>query len=139
VLNTSSEDQGYAGFAMLKFYRRQQSKVRWVFLLLLFLPATAKASERDYQDAWCGEHGGQTEVVLADQTRVDCVTATHAVEFDFGKKWAESLGPALYYSIQTGKRAGIVLILNKPGDRKYLVRLKNIIQSLNLKIDVWEM
>lgn len=67
--------------------------------------------EKYYQNKWCSEHHGQAEVVLADQTRADCITATHAIEFDFGKKWVESLGQALYYSLQTGKRAGIVLIL----------------------------
>lgn len=111
-----------------------------VLIIILLLPATARAfPEKHYQDKWCSEHGGQTEVVFPDKTRADCVTDTHAVEFDFGKKWAESLGQALYYSIQTGKRAGIVLILKRPSDRKYLVRLNSTIQHLNLPIDVWEM
>jgi len=68
---------------------------------------------KPYQEKWCTEHGGQVEVVLPDRTRCDCLTETHAIEFDFGKKWAEAIGQALYYAIQTGKKPGIVLILEK--------------------------
>ncbi len=95
--------------------------------------------EKYYQEKWCSEHHGQTEVVLSDKTRADCITETHAIEFDFGKKWAESLGQALYYSLQTGKKAGIVLILESPKDRKYFIRLNSTIQHFNLPIDTWEM
>lgn len=77
--------------------------------------------------------------MLADQTRADCITLTHAIEFDFGKKWAESLGQALYYSLQTGKRAGIVLILERPEDRKYLLRLNSTIEQFKVPVDTWEM
>lgn len=109
--------------------------------LLLFSLAFAGNTrpEKHYQTQWCAEHGGQAEVVLADQTRADCITATHAIEFDFGKKWAEAIGQSLYYSIQTGKRAGIVMILEKPKDRKYWIRLNSTIQHFGLPIDTWEM
>lgn len=110
-------------------------------LACLFFVNTAFAahlnSEKHYQNLWCSEHSGQAEVVLPDRTRADCITATHAIEFDFGPKWAESLGQALYYSLQTGKRAGIVLILESPNDRKYFIRLNSTIQHFNLPIDTW--
>jgi len=38
---------------------------------------------------------------MPDRTRCDCLAKTHAIEFDFGSKWAESLGQSMYYSIQT--------------------------------------
>ena len=68
---------------------------------------SAKWHEADFVDAYCQ---GEIEYVLADRTRVDCLTSTHAIEYDWGKKWAESLGQALFYSAMTGKKAGIVLI-----------------------------
>lgn len=95
-------------------------------------------SEKYYQQKWCMEHNGQVEVVLPDKTRCDCITATNAIEFDFGEKWAESIGQALYYSIQTGKKAGVVLILEKPKDNKYWIRLNTIIQYYKLPIDTWK-
>ena len=77
-------------------------------------------------------------MVLPDQTRCDCLTQTHAIEFDFGTKWAEAIGQSLYYSFQTGKKAGVVLILEKGSDRKYWIRLNSVIQHYKLPIDTWE-
>lgn len=77
-------------------------------------------------------------MVLPDRTRCDCLTSTYAVEFDFGNKWAEAIGQALHYAIQTGKKAGIVLILEKEKDRKYWIRLNTIIQYYDLPIDTWQ-
>lgn len=90
--------------------------------------------EKYYQEQWCQDRG-QVEFVLPDRTRVDCLTETHAVEHDFGQKWAEAIGQSLYYSFQTGKRAGIVLILEKESDRRYWIRLNSTIKHFKLPID----
>ena len=37
------------------------------------------------------EQGGRIEVVLPDRTRCDCVTDTHAIEFDSGSQAAEAI------------------------------------------------
>ena len=66
------------------------------------------------------------------------MTDTHAIEFDFGNKWAESMGQAAYYALQTGKKAGIVLILESAKDRKYWIRLNSTVQHFNLLIDTWK-
>ncbi len=95
--------------------------------------------ERWYQKKWCQEQGGRSEARLPDKTRCDCLTPTHAVEFDFGPKWAEAIGQALYYSLQTGKRGGIVLILEKEQDYNYWLRLNSTIQHFKLPIDTWKM
>ena len=79
----------------------------------------------------------QVEVVLSDGTRCDCVTNTHAIEFDFGDHWSEAVGQSAYYAIQTGKKAGIVLILETMKDRKYWIRLNTTIEHFNLPIDTW--
>jgi hypothetical protein len=50
-----------------------------------------RASGKMISGARCREQGGQIEVVLPDKTRCDCVTNTHAIEFDFGSKWAEAI------------------------------------------------
>ena len=73
-----------------------------------------KHSESAYQQAWCSAKNGITEYENKDFTRVDCLTDTHAVEFDFANKWAESIGQALHYQLMTGKRAKVVLILENP-------------------------
>ena len=75
-------------------------------------------SERSYQNAWCSVNDGIEEYRNKDHTRVDCLTDTHAVEFDFANKWAESVGQALHYQLMTNKRAKVVLILEDPTHQK---------------------
>lgn len=93
-----------------------------------------KWHEADYVDHNCK---GEIEHVLSDRTRVDCLTNTHAIEYDWGKKWAEAIGQSLYYSAMTGKKAGIVLITNPRTKDRYLKRLNKAIESHSLDIDVW--
>ena len=62
---------------------------------------------------------------------------THAIEFDFGINWAEAIGQSSYYSIQTGKKAGIVLILETMKDGKFWIRLNTAIKHFKLPIDTW--
>ena len=80
--------------------------------------------ESSYQRAWCEANKGIVEYENKDKTRVDCLTKTHAVEFDFANKWAESVGQALYYGIKTGLRPKVVLILENP--KKQMVYFKRV-------------
>lgn len=112
-----------------------------LLLLLLALPALSLAGghehpEEWYQERWCASRG-QMEVVLADGSRCDCLTDAYAVEFDFGRKWAEAIGQALNYSAQTGKRPGIVLILERAGDERYVERIRTVDRAFGLGITVW--
>ena len=77
--------------------------------------------EKDYQREWCK---GEIEVVLADRSRVDCMTATHAIEIDWCRKWAEGIGQALYYSKVTGKKAGLALICSVSEIDRFVDRVK---------------
>ncbi len=120
------------------------NRLMWIFFILgISIPSQALAKKEHnewlYQKQWCMDNSGRVEVVLPDKTRYDCLTDTHAVKFEFAKKWAEALGQALYYSIQTGKNAGIVLILEYDQDKKYWIRLNTTIRHFNLPIDVWNM
>ncbi len=81
-------------------------------------------SEAAYQHARCSSHSGTEEFENKDFTRVDCLTSTHAVEFDFANKWAESIGQALHYQLMTSKRAKVVLILENP--KKQMVYFKRV-------------
>lgn len=116
----------------------------WVAVLLTVFsvpgPVSAKRihPERHYQQAWCSDHKGRAEVRLPDGTRCDCLTADNAVEVEFGDKWAEAIGQALFYSIQTGKRAGVVLILESLEDYRFWIRLNSVIDHYHLPIDTWK-
>ena len=75
-------------------------KVILSFLVLLISIASASHIEKEsyYQNIWCRENLGITEYILPDKARVDCLTNSYAVEFDFASKWAESVGQSLYYA-----------------------------------------
>ena len=89
-----------------------------IALILLLICTNANAKhlhpEKYYQKIWCENHSGKQEVILPDYTRIDCLTSTHAIEFDFATKWAEAIGQSLHYSNMTNKKAGIVLIIENP-------------------------
>ena len=116
-------------------------KAAVILIIIVLFPSLLLAKrehpEKWYQQKWCEAHRGQVEVVLPDGTRCDCVTDTHAIEFDFGNKWTEAVGQSLYYSLQPGKKAGIVLILETMKDRKYWIRLNTTIEHFSLPIDTW--
>lgn len=106
------------------------------YLLILAISICTNAAysaEKDYQLKHCV---GEIEFVLPDRTRVDCLTETHAIEYDFGRKWAESIGQSLHYAMWTGRRAGIVLIISE-SEGRFLKRVKAVISHYNLPIDVW--
>lgn len=117
-------------------------KVLITLCLLLFSCGSCFATntylEKEYQEVWCKANNGITEHVLSDKARVDCLTKDYAIEFDFAKKWAESIGQALYYSSCTGKTAGVVLIMENPEqEERYLHRLNEVAKKYNIK--VWTM
>lgn len=82
-------------------------------------------TEKEYQAAWCKAHNGVMEYRLNDKTRVDCLTDTLAVEFDFAPKWHECIGQALYYGRKTRRTPACVLIMeNGTNDMRFLYRLR---------------
>ena len=110
-----------------------------IVLLFLFTFNIVQAKhlyhESDYQKAWCSKNGGILEYKNSDETRVDCLTKTHAVEFDFAKKWAESVGQAEHYALMTGEKRKVVLIIEYPKDFKYLDRVKNLAKKHNFDVE----
>jgi hypothetical protein len=91
-----------------------------------------------YRQQWCTEHRGATEVRMADGSSADCITSTHVVQFQFAQKWSEAIGSALYYSSQTGKKAGIVIIIKEDHDLEYWKRLNATIEYFKLPIRTWK-
>ena len=105
--------------------------------LLLALPLFGKQSERHYQEKFAREIGGQVEVVMKDGTRCDILTATHAIEVDFAKKWAEAIGQSLNYAMQTGKRPAVALVVLSPSDNKYVERVRKISAEYGLGLTIY--
>ena len=109
-----------------------------MFTLLLmyagWLNAGRLHTERWYQAQWCD---WITEHRLIDGTRVDCLTPDHAIEIDFAGKWYEGVGQALHYARLTGRRPGVLLIIEQPDDCRYLARLRNLAGWNQPRLTVW--
>ena len=107
-----------------------------IFSLLLLSCASCpkKYHEKHYQSLLCSELDGEMEYVLEDKTRIDCLTDKYAIEVDFAKKWAESIGQSLYYANMSGKKPAIGLIMDEEKDQRYLKRLQLIATEYNIRV-----
>jgi len=111
--------------------------IKTLLFLLLVLNLQAKHinKEKVYQEHFCKQFGGVSEYRLKDRTRVDCLLNEYAIEVDFAKKWAESIGQSLYYASQTSRKAAVLLIMEDlEKDEKYLRRLKDVSQKHGIEI-----
>lgn len=125
--------------------RTMKWRVAWAVVALMLLASAALAGgprqhpERWYQERWCEERGGTQEVVMPNGSRCDCLTATHAIEFDFADKFKEGIAQALEYSCQSGLAPGLVLIVERPGDKRYVERARAVNECKRLGIMIWEL
>jgi len=97
-----------------------------IILLLSVLQLNAQKTEREYSIIVNCAMNGVGEVSVKSG-RVDVLTKEYAIEIDFARKWKESIGQALWYSLQTNRKPGIVLILKSQSDWKYLQQLHSAI------------
>jgi len=78
---------------------------------------------------------GITEYVLADKSRVDCLSSKYALEVDFANKWAESIGQSLFYAIKTDKAPAVLLIIERgQKDIKYLKRFNTVAKKHGIQL-----
>lgn len=117
-------------------------KYEIIISILIFLSVLAYSSvrtdskihnEKYYQTKLCAELDGVIEYRLIDKTRVDCLTNEYAIEVDFAKKWAESIGQSLFYAEMTGREPAVGLIISKK-DKRFLKRLNLVARKLSIKI-----
>jgi len=110
-----------------------------VLFAVILIPSMVLAErlhpKRWYQERWCAKYFDQGEVSVSDQ--YDCLSQKYVIEFDYADKWYESIGESLHYAIQTGRKAGIVLIMENDSDMKYWIKLKKTIEHYHLPIDIW--
>ena len=84
---------------------------------------------------------GQSEYILKDLSRVDCLTDTHAFEVDWadGMHVYEAIGQSLYYSAATGKLPGILLLIRKENSEKHIRKIREVIKAFDLPIELLEL
>jgi len=111
-----------------------------VLLLGKVLDANAARThiEKWYQDAWCKNTLKiETEVVLSDGTRADCMSPNYAMEFDFGNKWYEGITQTLHYMLLSQRRGILVLIVEKPSELTFVERAYNLIDAFKIPIELY--
>lgn len=74
------------------------------------------------------------EVRLSDGCRVDLLSDTEAIEVDWAKKWAESIGQSLYYSIATDRPAGVILLTRSERDDRYVRRCRAVCDRVGIAL-----
>jgi cation transport regulator ChaB len=109
-----------------------------LFLALLIISLQAKhfQKEKVYQKIFCTQYNGIMEYKLKDKTRVDCLTKNYAIEVDWSKKWAESIGQSLHYALMTGKKPAIVVIQETKKDNHFIGRLKVLCKKYHITLFV---
>ena len=110
------------------------------FILIFFLSLSSKALEKEkyYSEMYCEELSGKVNHNLADKSKVDCLTDTHAYEVDWadGMKVYEAIGQSLYYASQTNKKPGIILLIRKNNSEKHIRKVKEVINFFKLDINL---
>lgn len=117
----------------------------WIVLLgLVLLPSIASAqTEREWQSEVLKtfrahiDPATTEEYVLDDNTRVDLVTSTHAIEIDFDKKVYEGIGQALFYGEKLNKSYGVLLLPKGERDveEKYFDRFW--VATRHVRVELW--
>ncbi len=116
---------------------RKSFMISFIAISLLFSGCTKekKHNEKYYQTQLCNELNGVMEQSLLDRTRIDCLTDEYAIEVDFSKKWAESVGQSLYYAEMTEKKPAVGLIVRETKkDKRHMKRLRVLADKYDIKI-----
>ena len=102
---------GYLRSPLLLFL----SEVLLMFLKLLFFICVGGEflGEVEQSRLLAERYGCEREVVLADGSRVDLLSARYAVEVEWCEKWKEAPAQAVLYSAWTGRKPAVILLVGK--------------------------
>jgi hypothetical protein len=56
---------------------------------------------------------------------------------DFADKWAKAIGQSLIYAVQTGKKAGIIMVLKNRGNEKHLEKLRKMARHYSVDVEIF--
>jgi len=78
--------------------------LNWLAIAACLLAAEASAAdELEHCRRLAAKYSAKCEVRLHDDTRVDLLSPTHAIEVDWAANWAESMGQSVHYGLMTGR------------------------------------
>ena len=72
---------------------------------------------------------------LWDRTRIDILTDKWAFEVDWAYKFAEAVGQAQWYGLNSSRQPGIILLVkDRNDDAKYIYRCRAVCVALNMPL-----
>ena len=110
-----------------------------ILIIFLTIASIVFGNEVDECNRLAPKYNGKLEVVQWDASRVDILNDEYAIEADWSHKWAEAVGQSLYYSILTGKKPGIILLVkDKKKESKYIYRCQTVCAKYDIKLFIEE-
>lgn len=104
---------------------------------LVALCSTTSANELTQARRLAAKYSAQVEVRLLDDSRVDLLSGTHAIEVDWAPKWAEAVGQAIHYSLLADRKPAVILLLRDPATEwRHLVRAAQVCGRLGIVLYV---
>jgi len=98
-------------------------------------PPGPKAWEPVWSKYLAKLHRGVAEYVCVEGSKVDLLTSDFAAEVEWVKKWKESIGQALLYSILTGRPPMVILLLRgHEHERRYLDRCRMVCRRAGIEL-----
>jgi len=81
------------------------------------------------------KYDAEPEVTLWDNTRVDLLTPTEAIEVDWPQKYAEAVGQATWYAIATNRRPAVILLVRDlDREARHIYRATAVCRELDIKL-----
>jgi hypothetical protein len=107
-----------------------------VLLFLSCLKSSGIAGELEECRRLAPKYNAEVEVVLWDKTRVDLLNDEYAIEVDWAKgKWKEAPAQAAWYSIVTGKKPAVLLLVKDwTADARDIYRATAVCERLQIKL-----
>ena len=95
--------------------------------------------ERDYYPTLAAKYNAvdTSRKALPNGTYCDLQTDTEAIEVDFSNKWAEAVGQSLSYSLSTGKKPAIILLIDVGQwhrEARYIDRCRVVCEKYSIKL-----
>lgn len=102
--------------------------------MIVLLLATLLTDERSETLRLAPKYNAQVEVRMPDGTRCDLLNDVYAIEVDFSRKYAESVGQATLYSIWTGRKPAVILLSRGNEDKLHILRAKLVCERLGVTL-----
>ena len=115
--------------------RKNLFEILFIVFLVLFLCTIVLGGEVEECQRLAPKYEGVTEAMQWDSSRVDILNDEYAIEVDWSEHWAEAIGQSLYYSILTGKKPGIILLIkDKKKETKHIYRCQTVCAKHNIRL-----